>query len=347
MARTALRLLALLGFACVAIILCSTSANADSAGDPGQDAPPAPSTDGVPGLLTTTDTVLRSVVTPAAPQVPHAAAPAVHRTASADPVTAAISPIRDAVTKESPRSTGSPEHADPVALPLHDVLTPVVGAATQTVTRTLDAVADTTSSVSALAPATTLLRNLSTSTTQVASSVGSLTTHVDTGLVSVVAATDSLLTPLTGGDRQLASTGSSSSTSTGTSFAPPTIGGTSDIASLGVLGGLREPALSQQPTLTGSGPGVLAAPPQPAGVSAVQSVPAVVVAPATPAFGAVGTAMGSVPGTAVGGSSALHEQTEAPRGFDFRAVMAIGRACHSVVRPLPGTPLVDPGFSPD
>ncbi|HJQ05811.1 MAG TPA: hypothetical protein VJ872_10225 [Nocardioides sp.] len=333
-----LRLLALLGFACVAVILCSTSAHADSGDASGHDAAPATKPGLVPGLLKTANDVLRPVVTPLTNAVTNPV------TSKDDPAGAAASSTSSTLSPV-PAMTGTPDHSAPVALPLHDVLTPVVDAATQVVTHTVEDVSATTSSIPALGLATTVLRTVGTATTQVASSVGSLTGHVDTGLVSVVAVASSLVAPLAGGHRQLPVPGSSSSTGTGTAFTPSMVAATSGIVDLGVLG-LREPA-GHQSSLTGSGPGVLSAPPQTAGaLSAVQPVPAVVVAQA-PAFGAGGTAVGSVPGAPVGGSSGLHDQTEAPRGFDFRAVMAIGRACVAAVRPLPGTPLVDPGFSPD
>lgn len=342
MARSALRLLALLGFACVAVILCSTSANADSGNAGGHDAAPASKPGLVPGLLKAANNVLQPVVAPA--RRTDTDAGAVGATSPGATDSSAVSPVA-ATAATGPSSAGTPDGTPPVALPRHHLLTPVVGAATQAVTATVDVASGTTSSNPALGLAATLLRTVGTVTTQVTSGVGALTTRADTGLVSVVAATGSLLTPLTGGDRQLASAGSSSSTAAGMSFGPPTVVAASGLTAIGVLGGLRELARAAQSTFAGSGAGALWAPPRPA-ASTVRTVPAVV-ASAAPALGAVGAALGFAPGTAAGGSSGLHDQTEVPRGFDFRTVMAIGPACAPAVRPLPGTPLVDPGFSPD
>jgi len=355
-ARCAWRLLALLGLAFCAVLVFSASAHAAGCDDAACGTSPAPTRpDLLSGLLKTTGSVLHPVAarTPAE----HTAVAATHSAPGTVAQAASVAilgaehrtPVPHLLSTDhaAPVRGLLPASRDEVALPhLHDVVAPIIGDVTASVAAGLDEVADVTAPLPVVGSLVPRIGTVAAAiTSSVASGVDALTIHVDAGLTGLTATIAGALTSLSSGSR-LAGAGPSAPTGTG---GTPTRSSAADLATplvLAARAGVREAAYATHVGLDGAVPGVPSSPPEPDSASAVQSAPAAV-ALAAPASGAVGTALGSGSGPASAGSSGPHEQAEAPRSFPFRAVLMIGRPGVAHAGPMPSTPLVDPGFSPD
>ncbi|GAB2980137.1 hypothetical protein [Nocardioides montaniterrae] len=356
-ARTACRLLVLLGLSFVAVLLLGSSANAKDCDRPSCEAAPAARPGLVHGLLDLTGSLLHPLLAHAsdahqATPVPTPHVPAAHGPASTltHHVTA---PLASTLATTTP-AAAQPSQGEPVRLPsLHDALAPVLGAAAQAADGAVDMVADATAPLPVVGSMTALLRDTGTAVVDaVGSSVSSLGTSLDTTLGQASVALGTVLAPLAGGRAGTPTvgspTGASSPAGAGTSSVDSPAAHLSDLLVLGARPGLAAGSPGAFAALDGPAAGVPSAPPETAGaVLAAQSAPGIVTASAVPVPGAVGAAAGSTPGPASSGSTGSHELTQVAGTFAFRAVMVIGSPAVTVAGPRPGTPLVDPGFSPD